>query len=83
MPRITEYVGRAAILYHLAILHHGNEVADLRGDAQIMGDEDDLNRGELHAFWCKSGNSTIRGRDESRPSASLKTALSKVERPLI
>ena len=41
MLRIAEHLRRPSVLHHLAIFHHGNEVADLSGDAQIMGDEDD------------------------------------------
>ena len=41
MLRVAEHLARQPLLHHGAVLHHGDEVADLRGDAQIMGDEDD------------------------------------------
>ena len=39
--RIAEHLAREPLLHHFTVLHHGDEIADLRGDAQIMRDEDD------------------------------------------
>jgi hypothetical protein len=37
--RPAEHLAGQPLLHHLAVLHHGDEVADLRGHPQVMGDE--------------------------------------------
>ncbi|MDB5506688.1 MAG: hypothetical protein JWR75_1326 [Devosia sp.] len=39
MLRDAEHIGSVADLDDLATVHHGDAVADLRGNAQIVGDE--------------------------------------------
>ncbi len=39
--RVTEHFARQPVLHDLAILHDRDEIADLRGHAQVMRDEDD------------------------------------------
>lgn len=41
MHRIAEHRGDGAGFDHRAVLHHQDAVADLRGHAQIVGDEQD------------------------------------------
>ncbi len=41
MLRIAEHLAGQSVLDDFAVLHHGDEIADLRGDAQIVRDEDD------------------------------------------
>ena len=38
------------LLYHLTVLHHCNEVADLRGYPEIVRDEDDRKTETLAQF---------------------------------
>ena len=33
MLRIAEHFAGKAVFHHFAVLHHGHEIADLRGDA--------------------------------------------------
>ena len=47
--RIAEDLAGQPLLHHLAVLHHRDEVADLRRDAQVMGDEDDRQAEPLRA----------------------------------
>src|SRR6185312_11794817 len=39
--RVAEHITCQPVLHHFAVLHDRDEIADLRGDTQIMRDEDD------------------------------------------
>ena len=38
---MAEDVASGPMLHHFTVLHYRHEVADLRGDPEIVGDEDD------------------------------------------
>ena len=40
MARCLENLRNRAVFHNLPILHHGDQITNLRGDAQIMRDED-------------------------------------------
>ena len=41
MLRVAEHFAGEPVLHHFTVLHDSDEIADLRGNAQIMRDEDD------------------------------------------